>query len=138
MTFIACSHDPQVTRDRLMLALHEQFPQYNFAGGCTAVRWAARFSLYAACTSSGEPEDMTSCHPQAPYPGPNETGTVLCPFPMPGHKGYCVPEHVEAIRQHGPCPQHRRTFAPIKTWCASLACCPHQLLLRCCGADSLD
>ena len=23
---------PQVTRDRLMLALHEQYPQYNFAG----------------------------------------------------------------------------------------------------------
>lgn len=34
----------------------------------------------------------------------------------PGHKGYCVPEHVEAIRRHGPCPQHRRTFAPVKTW----------------------
>lgn len=27
-----------------------------------------------------------------------------------------MPEHVEAIRRHGPCPQHRRTFAPIKTW----------------------
>ncbi len=33
-----------------------------------------------------------------------------------GHKGYCVPEHVEAIKQHGPCPEHRRTFAPIKHW----------------------
>jgi ribonuclease HII len=33
-----------------------------------------------------------------------------------GHKGYCVPEHVEAIRKHGPCAVHRRTFAPIKTW----------------------
>lgn len=33
-----------------------------------------------------------------------------------GHKGYCVPEHVEAVRKHGPCPVHRRTFAPIKTW----------------------
>ena len=27
-----------------------------------------------------------------------------------------MPEHVEAIRQHGPCPQHRRTFAPTKHW----------------------
>jgi hypothetical protein len=27
-----------------------------------------------------------------------------------------VPEHVEAIRRHGPCPQHRRTFAPTKHW----------------------
>ncbi|PSC70258.1 ribonuclease HII [Micractinium conductrix] len=33
-----------------------------------------------------------------------------------GHKGYCVPEHVEAVRKHGPCPVHRRTFAPIKHW----------------------
>lgn len=33
-----------------------------------------------------------------------------------GHKGYCVPEHVEAIRQHGPCPVHRRTFAPTRLW----------------------
>lgn len=33
-----------------------------------------------------------------------------------GHKGYGVPAHIEAIRKHGPCPIHRRTFAPIKTW----------------------
>ena len=32
------------------------------------------------------------------------------------HKGYGVPAHVEAIRQHGPCAIHRRTFAPIKHW----------------------
>ena len=36
--------------------------------------------------------------------------------PPAGHKGYGVPEHVEAIRRHGPCPQHRRTFAPTKHW----------------------
>lgn len=55
---------PQVTRDRLMLQYHEQYPQYGFDG----------------------------------------------------HKGYGVPAHIEAIRKHGPCPIHRRTFAPIKTW----------------------
>ena len=27
-----------------------------------------------------------------------------------------MPAHIEAIRLHGPCPQHRRTFAPIKQW----------------------
>jgi len=32
------------------------------------------------------------------------------------HKGYGVPEHCEAIRKHGPCPEHRRTFAPVKHW----------------------
>lgn len=27
-----------------------------------------------------------------------------------------MPEHVAAIRQHGPCPQHRRTFKPVREW----------------------
>ncbi len=34
-------------------------------------------------------------------------------FPAYGfaaHKGYGVPEHVEAIRAHGPCPEHRDLF----------------------------
>jgi len=30
------------------------------------------------------------------------------------HKGYGVPAHLTAIAEHGPCPAHRRTFAPIK------------------------
>ena len=29
------------------------------------------------------------------------------------HKGYGVPEHLEALRKHGPCPAHRRSFAPV-------------------------
>jgi ribonuclease HII len=32
------------------------------------------------------------------------------------HKGYGVAAHVAAIREHGPCPIHRRTFAPLKNW----------------------
>lgn len=30
------------------------------------------------------------------------------------HKGYGTPAHLEALRKLGPCPIHRRTFAPIK------------------------
>jgi ribonuclease HII len=30
------------------------------------------------------------------------------------HKGYCTPAHVEALKQHGPCPIHRLTFAPVR------------------------
>jgi ribonuclease HII len=30
------------------------------------------------------------------------------------HKGYGTPGHLEAIRKHGPCPIHRRSFAPLK------------------------
>lgn len=29
------------------------------------------------------------------------------------HKGYGVREHLEALRNHGPCPAHRRTFQPV-------------------------
>lgn len=30
------------------------------------------------------------------------------------HKGYPTPEHVEALRRLGPCPAHRRSFAPVR------------------------
>ena len=51
----------KVTRDRMLVELHEQFPQYGFAA----------------------------------------------------HKGYSTPEHLEALRTHGPCVHHRRFFAPV-------------------------
>lgn len=30
------------------------------------------------------------------------------------HKGYGAPEHLAALREHGPCPLHRRSFAPVR------------------------
>ena len=30
------------------------------------------------------------------------------------HKGYGTPQHLAALAQHGPCPIHRRSFAPLK------------------------
>ena len=38
-------------------------------------------------------------------------------FPQYGfdrHKGYPSAMHREALRTHGPCPQHRRSFAPVQ------------------------
>jgi len=32
------------------------------------------------------------------------------------HKGYGTARHQQALRQHGPCPLHRRTFAPLLAW----------------------
>lgn len=31
-----------------------------------------------------------------------------------GHKGYGTPEHMDALRQHGACPEHRMSFAPVR------------------------
>ena len=30
-----------------------------------------------------------------------------------GHKGYGTAEHLAALREHGACPQHRRSFSPV-------------------------
>ena len=38
-------------------------------------------------------------------------------FPQYGfdrHKGYACAAHLQALRTHGPCPQHRRSFAPVR------------------------
>ncbi len=31
-----------------------------------------------------------------------------------GHKGYATAEHLAALREHGACVHHRRTFAPVR------------------------
>lgn len=61
-SIMAASILAKVTRDRAMVALHAQWPEYGFAG----------------------------------------------------HKGYGTPAHLAALAAHGPCPQHRRSFAPVR------------------------
>ena len=58
----AASVVAKVTRDAMMVDLHEQYPHYDFAT----------------------------------------------------HKGYTTQTHETALRQHGPCPQHRRTWANVR------------------------
>ena len=57
----AASIIAKVTRDRLMIELGQQHPEYGFAI----------------------------------------------------HKGYPTPAHLTALKAHGPCPHHRRSFAPV-------------------------
>lgn len=41
-------------------------------------------------------------------------------YPMYGlasHKGYGTPEHKQALKAHGPCPLHRRSFRPVAETC---------------------
>ncbi len=42
------------------------------------------------------------------------------------NKGYGTREHLIALQKHGPCPEHRRSFAPVAR---SLAALPEQLYL---------
>lgn len=42
--------------------------------------------------------------------------SIACQYPQYGfehHFGYSTPEHFAALQEHGPCPLHRRSFAPI-------------------------
>lgn len=61
-SIMAASILAKVSRDRAMLALHQQWPEYRF--------------------------DL--------------------------HKGYSTPAHLAALATHGPCPHHRRSFAPVR------------------------
>ena len=40
------------------------------------------------------------------------------------HKGYGTPAHLAALRMHGPCPEHRRSFAPVRQALAAHATTP--------------
>ncbi len=37
------------------------------------------------------------------------------------HKGYPTPAHLAALKKHGPCPQHRRSFRPVAQIALDLA-----------------
>lgn len=37
------------------------------------------------------------------------------------HKGYLTKMHMEALREYGPCPIHRRSFEPIKSMMKGLS-----------------
>src|SRR6201981_2908212 len=44
-----------------------------------------------------------------------EEWDASCPqYGLPRHKGYATPDHLEALRVHGPSPLHRQSFAPVR------------------------
>jgi ribonuclease HII len=44
-------------------------------------------------------DDLHRCHPQ---------------YGFDAHKGYATPEHLQALKEHGACAVHRRSFAPVR------------------------
>jgi ribonuclease HII len=43
-----------------------------------------------------------------------QLGDVYPAYGFAQHKGYSTPEHLAALQQHGPCPIHRHSFAPVR------------------------
>lgn len=42
-----------------------------------------------------------------------EFDSVYPAYGLASNKGYSTPVHIAALRQHGPCPLHRQSFAPV-------------------------
>ena len=43
-----------------------------------------------------------------------EWDAVYPQYGLAQHKGYATPEHLEALRVHGPTPLHRQSYAPVR------------------------
>lgn len=62
------------------------------------------FSIAAASILAKVTRDRIMCRLDAQYPG----------YGFAQHKGYPTPAHLGALRRLGPCPVHRRSFAPVR------------------------
>ncbi len=73
-------------------------PQTALVGGDGVSLSIAAASVIAKVTRDRIMEKMDAIHPH---------------YGFAQHKGYGTPAHLSALRQHGPCPIHRRSFAPV-------------------------
>jgi ribonuclease HII len=74
-------------------------PQTALVGGD-----ARSFSIAAASIIAKVTRDRLMVEMCAKYPG----------YDFARHKGYGTPQHLAALKQHGPCPIHRRSFLPVR------------------------
>jgi ribonuclease HII len=51
----------------------------------------------------------------------NQMDTIYPAYSFAAHKGYCTPDHQRLLTEHGPCPLHRRSFAPVRLAIEALA-----------------
>jgi len=73
-------------------------PQTALVGGDAISLSIAAASIIAKVERDREMEKMDRLYPE---------------YGFAKHKGYPTPEHFAKLRLHGPCPIHRRSFAPV-------------------------
>jgi len=89
-------------------------PDYLLIDGCDTIEWpcpqqavvqgdARSVSIAAASVLAKVHRDRLLVELDAVYPG----------YGLARHKGYCVAEHLEALRRLGPTPLHRKSFSPV-------------------------
>jgi len=74
-------------------------PAEAWIGGDARDRSIMAASIVAKVTRDRLMRDLHLQHPQ---------------YGFDRHKGYGTPTHLQALRMHGPCPHHRRSFAPVR------------------------
>jgi len=65
---------------------------------------ALSFSIAAASVIAKVTRDRIMVAHDAKFPG----------YDFARHKGYGTPQHLAALKKHGPCPIHRRSFLPVR------------------------
>ncbi len=73
-------------------------PQRSVIGGDGKSRAIAAASIVAKTVRDRFMERLAADHPA---------------YGFERNRGYGTPEHLDALRSHGPCPWHRRSFSPI-------------------------
>jgi ribonuclease HII len=89
-------------------------PDYLLIDGCDTIDWpcpqqsvihgdGTSFSIAAASILAKVYRDRKLVELDAQYPG----------YGLASHKGYCSPEHREALARLGPTPLHRKNWSPV-------------------------
>lgn len=74
-------------------------PQHGIIDGDTKSASIAAASIIAKVTRDRIMHELSKTYPQ---------------YGFQNHKGYGTAEHTRALREFGPCPIHRKSYAPIK------------------------
>jgi ribonuclease HII len=74
-------------------------PARAIVGGDAAVPAISAASILAKVARDAEMQALDAVYPH---------------YGFGRHKGYPTPQHVAALQQLGPCPAHRRSFAPVR------------------------
>ena len=79
-------------------------PAEAWIGGDARCRAIMAASILAKVARDARMRELHATHPE---------------YGFDRHKGYASAQHLAALRTHGPCPQHRRSFAPVREACGA-------------------
>lgn len=83
-----------------------ELPELNILQTCWARAESECVSVAAASILAKVARDRMLVELDARFPD----------FGFARHKGYFTEEHRTLLARHGPCPEHRRSFAPVAQW----------------------